>query len=91
MDYHQNARLTVHSREQLARQVVEQRCTLKAAATAFRVSENTPAKWVRRYRQCGSSGLADLSSKPHREAPLSEPIRPCVRCNSPLLYRFSVK
>lgn len=38
MDYHQNARLTIHSREQLAKMVVERGCTLKAAAAAFNVS-----------------------------------------------------
>ncbi len=35
MDYHQNARLTVHSREQLAIYVIEQGGTLKAAAAAI--------------------------------------------------------
>jgi transposase InsO family protein len=66
MDYHKNARLTVHSREQLARLVVEQGYTLKAAAIAFHVSEKTAAKWVRRYRQFVPAGLEDLSSRPHR-------------------------
>ena len=51
MDYHQNARLTIHSREQIARMVVEQGFTRKAAAAAFRVSEKTAGKWVRRYRE----------------------------------------
>ena len=66
MDYHQNARLTVHSRERLARLVVEQGYTRKAAAMAFRVSEKTAAKWVRRFQRSGSAGLEDLSSRPHR-------------------------
>lgn len=66
MDYHQNARLTVHSRERLARLVVEQGSTLKGAAIVFHVSGKTAAKWVRRYRQFGPGGLEDLSSKPHR-------------------------
>ena len=66
MDYHQNARLTVHSREQLARCVVERGGTLKAAAAAFNVSAKTAAKWVRRYRRAGGLGCKDLSSKPHR-------------------------
>jgi transposase InsO family protein len=66
MDYHQNARLTVHSREQLAKMVVEQGRTKKAAASAFHVSEKTAAKWVRRYREQGRAGLKDLSSRPHR-------------------------
>ena len=66
MDYHQNARLTVHSREQLARYVLEQGWTLKAAAAAFNVSDKTAAKWVRRYRELGRAGLGDASSRPHR-------------------------
>ena len=53
MDYHQNARLTIHSREQLAKMVVQRGCTLKAAATAFHVSPKTAAKWVHRYQQSG--------------------------------------
>jgi transposase InsO family protein len=66
MDYHKNARLVVHSREQLARLVIEQGQTRKAAALAFHVSEKTAAKWVRRYREQGAAGLRDRSSKPHR-------------------------
>ena len=66
MDYHQNARLTIHSREQLAKMVVEQGGTLKAAADAFNVSAKTAAKWVRRYREHGQAGLKDFSSRPHR-------------------------
>jgi transposase InsO family protein len=66
MDYHKNARLVVHSREQLARLVIEQGQTRKAAALAFHVSEKTAAKWVRRYREQGPAGLRDRSSKPHR-------------------------
>lgn len=49
MDYHQNARLTIHSREQMAKQVVMQGYTLKQAAACFNVSAKTAAKWVRRY------------------------------------------
>ena len=66
MDYHQNARLTVHSREQLARRIVEQGCTLKLAAASFSVSAKTAAEWVRRYRESGPAGLGDRSSRPHR-------------------------
>src|SRR5271170_6417253 len=66
MDYHQNARLTVHSREQLARTVVEQGLSVKHAAAGFHVSEKTAAKWVRRYRAEGVAGLKDRSSRPHR-------------------------
>jgi transposase InsO family protein len=66
MDYHQNARLPVHSREQLAKKVLEQGLTLKLAAANFNVSAKTAAKWVRRYRDQGAGGLGDRSSRPHR-------------------------
>jgi len=65
MDYHQNARLTIRSREQLAKMVVVQGCTLKAAAAAFKVSAKTAAKWTRRYKEPGPARLMDLSSRPH--------------------------
>ena len=66
MDYHQNARLTMHSREQLARTVVEQGMTLELAAASFHVSPKTAAKWGRRYREAGAAGLSDRSSRPRR-------------------------
>jgi transposase InsO family protein len=73
MDYHQNARLTVHSREQMARTVVVGGSTLKQAAACFNVSAKTAAKWVRRYREQGAGGLADRSSRPHRLRQPSSP------------------
>ena len=66
MDCHQNARLTLRSRELLIRKVVEQGMTLKQAAACFSVSAKTVAKWVRRYREQGAEGLRDRSSRPHR-------------------------
>jgi hypothetical protein len=51
MDYPKNARTTIWSREQMARQVMERGCTLAAAAAAANVSAKTAAKWVGRYRQ----------------------------------------
>ena len=66
MDYHQNARLTVRSREELARLVLAGGWTRKRAAARFRVSAKTAAKWVRRYREQGREGLADRSSRPRR-------------------------
>jgi transposase InsO family protein len=66
MDYHQNARLTVHSREQLSKAVLEQGLMLKQAAALFHVSAKTAAKWVHRYREQGAAGLGDRSSRPLR-------------------------
>jgi transposase InsO family protein len=73
MDYYQNGRLTVHSREQMCRKVVVEGLTLKRAAARFNVSAKTAAKWVRRYRATGSSGLGDRSSRPRR---LRQPTTP---------------
>ena len=60
----QNARLTIDSREQLARKVLLERCTLQAAAASFHISAKTAAKWVRRYREGRSAALGDRSSRP---------------------------
>ena len=65
MDIHKNARLSFRSRESLAKLVVEQGLTRKAAAAAFRVSPKTAGKWVARYRQAGVENLVDRSSRPH--------------------------
>ena len=37
MDYHQNARLMIHQREQLARKVLAEGSTLKLAAASFKL------------------------------------------------------
>ena len=66
MDYHKNAPLTAVSRERMAKMVIEERFTYKAAAERFAVTPKTAAKWVQRYRQQGAAGLQDRSSKPHR-------------------------
>jgi transposase InsO family protein len=66
MDLHQNARLTFRSREALAKKIIVEKVTLNAAAAAFNVSRKTAAKWTRRYRQLGTTGLYDRSSRPHR-------------------------
>ena len=51
MDYYQNARLAVHSRERSA---------------SFNMSAKTAAEWVHRCRAAGMAGLRDRSSRPHR-------------------------
>ena len=58
MDYHHHARLTIYSREQLAKSVVEGRLSLREAAAECRLSRQSAAKWVRRYREAGRSGPA---------------------------------
>ncbi len=64
MNVHKNARLTVHSRAELVRRVLDGGQTLKCVAAAFGVDAKTAAKWVERFRSEGPSGLADRSSRP---------------------------
>ncbi len=65
MDYHHHARLTVYSREELAKKVIAGEVSLNSAATEFKLSRHSAAKWVRRYRQGGRAALRDRSSRPH--------------------------
>lgn len=66
MDIHQNARLTLRSREALVLYVLDEGSTRKSAAAAFRVSAKTVAKWVDRFQREGRGGLLDRSSRPQR-------------------------
>jgi transposase len=66
MDYHYHARLTICSREALAKDVLEGRLSLGEAAAERRLSRQSAGKWVRRYRESGVAGLLDRSSRPRR-------------------------
>jgi transposase InsO family protein len=67
MDLHANAALSWRGRRELARRVVDQGWTLRAAAEAAGVSVRCARKWVGRYR-LGDRELLDRSSAPHRIA-----------------------
>jgi transposase InsO family protein len=68
MKLHANAALSWQGRRLLARRVVEEGWTLRAAAEAAAVSVRCARKWVSRYRVEGELGLRDRSSAPHRVA-----------------------
>ena len=61
MDYHHHARLTIYSREQMAKSVVEGRLSLREAAAERGLSRQSAAKWVRRFREGGVRALQDRS------------------------------
>lgn len=65
-NYHHHARLTIVRREELAKRVLEGRLSLKEAEAEFKLSRQSAAKWVRRYKEQGVAGLKDRSSRPHR-------------------------
>jgi transposase InsO family protein len=66
MDIHKNARLTLHSRAEVARRIVVEQQSSKAVAEAFGVCVRTVRKWVERLRAEGEAGLRDRSCRPHR-------------------------
>jgi transposase InsO family protein len=53
---------------------VEQGWSLRRAAERFQVSPTTAARWAGRYRQLGSAGMTDRSSRPHH-SPRRTPTR----------------
>jgi transposase len=59
---HRNARLSVYSRH-LIIQRLQQGYTQAATAATAGVSRCTVAKWARRYREQGISGLQDRTSR----------------------------
>jgi transposase InsO family protein len=67
MDLHANAALSWSGRRELARRVVDEGWTLRAAAEAAGVSVRCAGKWVGRYR-AGDRQLLDRSSAPRRVA-----------------------
>src|SRR6516164_10296886 len=67
MNLHGNAALSWSGRRELARRVVEQGWTLRAAAEAAGVSVRCARKWAGRYR-AGDRRLLDRSSAPGRVA-----------------------
>lgn len=64
---HQNARLTLHSREQIVARVVSGQTAAEVAA-AFAVSVRTVRKWLARYRAGGGAALSNGASAPARVA-----------------------
>jgi transposase InsO family protein len=67
---HRNARLTPVTRAELVHEV-ERGLPQAEVARQFRVSRATVAKWVRRCRREGPSGLTDRTSRPRRSPRLT--------------------
>ena len=76
MNIHQNARLTVHGREAMVREVVSGATTVQEAAEEFRTCPATVRKWLRRYQLEGVEGMIDRSSRPVRAPGRSRSRRP---------------
>lgn len=70
---HPRARLTAFSRQVLVERVLAEGYPAAEVARHFQVSRSTAYKWLRRYRDEGTDGLLDRSSRPHR-SPRALPI-----------------
>src|SRR5260370_4615816 len=66
MDNHHHGRLTINGQEKMGKRVLQGQLSLSEAAAEFKLSRQSAAKWVRRFREGGSAALRDLSSRPHR-------------------------
>ena len=75
MDTHQNARLTPKGREEMARSVVDAGLSKAEAARRYHTTPKTVAKWVKRFRSEGVSGLRDRSSSTHFSSRVSHDSR----------------
>ena len=64
MNIHKNARLTPLHREEMARKVIEGRCSKAHAARTYGVTSKVVARWVARFLADGPAGMADRSSRP---------------------------
>jgi transposase InsO family protein len=66
MNFHKNARMTVHGRVLMVRRIVEEGWRVSDAAGAAGVSARTAFKWLARFRAGGERMLQDGSSAPAR-------------------------
>jgi transposase InsO family protein len=65
MKLHGNARTCPNSRRLLVERVIVRDWPVPAAAAAAGVSQRTVYRWLARFREEGSEGLVDRSSRPH--------------------------
>ncbi len=61
MRWHANAALSLTQRRRMVRLVLEQECSIAAAAAEFNTSQKTCSKWVARFREASKAGLRDRS------------------------------
>ena len=67
MDIHQHARTTPASRAELVACVLDDQLPVSLVAAAAGVCPRTVRTWIARYQAEGPDGLADRSSRPHRQ------------------------
>ena len=86
VDIHQNARTTPASRAELVARVLDDQRPVSLVAAAAGVCPRTVRTWIARYQAEGPDGLADRSSRPHRQ-PRATPVRIVSRITALRLQR----
>ena len=86
MDIHQNAGTTPASRAELVARVLDDQLPVSLVAAAAGVCARTVRTWIARYQAEGPDGLADRSSRPHRQ-PRATPVRIVSRITALRLQR----
>jgi transposase-like protein len=71
----------------MVRRVVEGGASQAAAARQFNVTPKTVAKWVKRFRAEGVTGLTDRSSRPH-SSPNQTPAAACAAVETLRRHRY---
>ncbi len=86
VDIHQNARTAPASRAELVARVLDDELPVSLVAAAAGVCPRTVRKWIARYQVDGLDGLADRSSRPHRQS-RATPVRTVARIAALRLQR----
>ena len=75
MNTHSKAKLTVLSRAEMIRRILDFQQPVAAVAASFGISVRTAYKWLARFRAEGLPGLADRSSRPKCSPRTIHPLR----------------
>ena len=75
MNTHSKAKLTVRSRAEMIRRIVDLHQSVAAVAAGFGLSERCAYKWLARFRAEGVDGLRDRSSRPKCSPRTIHPLR----------------
>ena len=86
VDIHQNARTTPASRAEPVARVLDDDLPVSVVTAAAGVCPRTVRTWIGRYQAEGLDGLADRSSRPHRQ-PRATPVRIVARITALRLQR----
>ena len=75
MNTHSKAKLAARSRAKMVRRTIDLHQPVGQVAEVFGISERSAYKWRARFRDEGTKGLYDSSSRPKRSRKATHPLR----------------